>query len=360
MRVAKQQAQDLDQAHNYLSSMIAPEGSPSKLQPPTGELSGSRMSNGRVRPSRGDPATRFGDPPAPPPQQPLPEKPDSLKGSPINSVSLSNMLKRSDTTKPTTNGSTQSPTGQQSSQILSLVSALEIAKKELDSQNTHIQQLEDMLKQERTAREAAEERARKIEATSSARPIKMIEEDESTDDEVDKPALVTGEAADPIVPDEQLLQQKLESMVAEMQRMRNDIEQANKRADTAEKDANNARSSLAEMIERIKKENESTSDEHEQASQLRDSDLNGSADLTEIGEGSATRSKHGSRMANGHVRTPSRLPHAVESVMATVLRENYNSGEVTAQSAPYVSMVGVVLIGVGLMAYLNSWQKGDK
>jgi hypothetical protein len=30
------------------------------------------------------------------------------------------------------------------------------------------------------------------------------------------------------------------------------------------------------------------------------------------------------------------------------------------QSAPYASILGVVLIGVGLMTYLNSWQKLEK
>lgn len=360
MRAAKQQAQDLDQAHTFLNSMIAPEGSPSKLQPPISDLSASRQPNGRVKAPRVDHAARFGDPPAPPPQQPLPEKPDSSKSNSINSISFPGLLKRSETTKPSTNGSPQSPAGTQSSQILSLVNALEIAKKELDSQNSHIKQLEDMLKQERSAREAAEERARKIEEIASSKPVTKIEDDDS--------ASIGGssQAADIVDPitsstsNEQLLQQKLESIVAEMQRMKSDLEQANSRADTAEKDATSTRTSLAEMIERIKKENETAADVGAASPQPDEGVRGVSGESTEKEDGALTRSKHGSNMANGHLHGPSRLPQAVESVMATVLRENHRSGDITAQSAPYVSMVGVVLIGVGLMAYLNSWQKGDR
>jgi hypothetical protein len=72
----------------------------------------------------------------------------------------------------------------------------------------------------------------------------------------------------------------------------------------------------------------------------------------------STREREGT--ANGHVRAPSRLPVHLERAMATVMRDSHAQGDLTAQSAPYVSMLGVVLIGVGLMAYLNSWQKGDK
>lgn len=361
MRAAKQQAQDLNQTHGFLNSMITPDGSPSKLQAPTGDVAVNRHSNGRVKAPRVDHATRFSDPPAPPPQQPLPEKPDSAKSSPVNAISISGFLKRSDTAKPPINGVAQSPVAPQPGQVQQLINALEIATKELDSQNTHIKQLEDMLKEERSAREAAEERARKIEEIASARPVNKIEADES---------IASSEAASELSSSDRMttagttdgnsLQQKLESMVAEMQRLKNDVEQANRRADTAEKEAASARSSLAEMIERIKKENESAPKTDSELCKPSSNSQDGSAESTDREDGAIVRTKHGAGAMNGHVRNPSRLPQAVETVMATVLRENHNVGDLTAQSAPYVSMLGVVLIGVGVMAYLNSWQKGDK
>ncbi len=38
--------------------------------------------------------------------------------------------------------------------------------------------------------------------------------------------------------------------------------------------------------------------------------------------------------------------------------ERSRTQEQLVQSAPYASILGVVLLGVGMMAYLNGWQKG--
>ena len=70
-------------------------------------------------------------------------------------------LKRSDTEKPKLSGG--SPVSRESSQILSLAEALSAARKDLESQGARVRELEDLLRQERTARENAEERARKLE-----------------------------------------------------------------------------------------------------------------------------------------------------------------------------------------------------
>ena len=175
MRAAKQQADELDQAGTFLNSLLTPGSEPPKPQSMSKDAAPQRQSNGRSKAPKMEHVTRFADPPAPPPQQPLPEKPDSSKASPVT-TSFTNVLKRGETAKQTNNTS-QSPTNQ-NSQMLSLIEALSIAKKELDSQGARVKQLEDMLKQERSAREDAEERARRLEQHAASRPV-LLDDDKS-------------------------------------------------------------------------------------------------------------------------------------------------------------------------------------
>lgn len=355
MRAAKQQSHDLDHANTFLNSMIPTDGSASKIQPPSGDPSPSKLPNGRVRASRIDHAVRFGDPPAPPPSQPLPEKPDSARSSPVNTTSLDRMLRRSDTAKPT-NGVAHSPSGSQNGQILSLVQALEVAKKDLDQQSNRVKQLEDMLKQEKSAREAAEQRARKAEESASSRPVLKAEEDNEHTGEKTINAIGEPDQTPTSETSEDILQQRIDHFVAEMEKLKADLDKASKRADSAEQDASNARTSLAEMIERLKKENGNKSHVETASDAISSREQNSSA----MDEKAVISTREREGTANGHVRAPSRLPVHLERAMATVMRDSHAQGDLTAQSAPYVSMLGVVLIGVGLMAYLNSWQKGDK
>jgi len=365
MRAARQQAEELDQAGAFLNAVLTTDGNPSKLQPPfkEGNPTQSRQLNGRSRASKFDHAARFADPPAPPPQQPLPEKPDSAKSSPINSMSFTNLLKRSEIAKPTINN--PSPVNPQNSQMLSLIEALSIAKKELDSQGARVRQLEEMLKQERTAREDAEERARRLlEQHAAGRPASAVEEVT----EVPPTELASADKAleshldDSESPaTEQNLQQRLDQMVSEMQRMKSDMDKFQHRAQTAEADATNARTSLAEMINKLREENSRIDTSASPTKRSRPTDNTDRAETggNIEGESSSKISPERLHQANGHVRTP-KLPHHLERAVATVLQDRGNNSEVLAQSAPYVSMLGVVLIGVGLMAYLNSWQKTER
>ena len=343
LRAARQQAAEIEQVGSYLDGFTSPEGNIGK------EKADSPVKEGKnkLKSIRTDHLTRFADPPAPPPQQPLPEKPDSSKTSPINGLSLTNLLKRTETTKPGSSSGT-SPTNPQNSQMLQLVEALSVAKKELDSQAARVKQLEDMLKEERTARTDAEERARRLEHTSTARPVSTVEEvseePASSDKDNGRSKAVDPPIDDPNPVNEGQLEQRLETMVVEMQRMKADMDKFKKRAETAETAATKARESLAEMIDRLRQEN--LKEEEDASSSIET--------LSNADDGRSTLKPFGH--ANGHIRTP-RMPH-LEHAVTTVLRRDEN-GEVLV-SAPYVSMLGVVLIGVGLMAYLNSWQKTDK
>lgn len=367
MRAAKQQANELEHIGGYLAGVVAPEGSPlrEKADSYTRESSNqSRQLNGKLKSLRTDHLTRFADPPAPPPQQPLPEKPDSSKSSPINSAAISTLMKRTDTTRPGSNTG-NSPTSPQNSQMLQLVEALSSAQKELNSQAARVKELEEKLKEERTAREEAEARARRLESPISSRPVTKVEEVEAAaadPSEQETVAPETSVARDPIpkpVVDEQDLQNKLDVMVSEMQRMKADMEKFRRRADTAENDASKARESLAEMIERLRRENSKAVLESADIDSYEAANRGNTASAGDAAEPEPDTVKS-SRVPNGHVRSPG-LPAHLQHAVTTVLREGHSgNGEALANSAPYVSMLGVVLIGVGVMAYLNSWQKSER
>ena len=260
--------------------------------------------------------------------------------------------------------------------MLSLIEALSTAKKELDSQAAKVKQLEDMLREERSARENAEERARRLEQHNFARPISTVEDmseqppEKASAETTDLPkswSEVNGSAESSSRSPESTehdLQQKLDTIVAEMTEMKKEMERYQKRAEVAETDASITRSSLAEMVTGLRIENVAGAVDAERALDgvLASASVpdDGSSDAAESPSSSTTVSKRGSQAINGHVRAPSRLPEQLERALATVLRDGNSNGEMLAQTAPYASMLGVVLLGVGLMAYLNSWQKTEK
>lgn len=379
MKTARQQAQDLDQTNDFLNSLLSTDRKDEKMPPTQVENPSSRLVNGKPKLAKIDPVSRFSDPPAPPPQQPLPEKPDLARSSP-SETGLISSLKRSDTARPGS-GISGSPTSQQSSQILSLVEALSSAKKELDSQGDRVKHLEDMLRQERSARESAEERARRLEKTASFKPISTSEEFLGNDTSGPPPDETSREcpsdlpnknltATDRLLSEggdlgEHNLQLQLNQMVADMDQMKQDMQKFQQRAETAEADATSTRASLAEMIKRLRQENEEAADAAEREVIPSGSSLQPSRTVKKARLGgndqslSRPLSKQPPKMPNGHIHAPSRLPENLERAVATVLKTD-SDGQLLAQSAPYATMLGVVLIGVGLMAYLNNWQKIER
>jgi chromosome segregation ATPase len=192
---------------------------------------------------------RFSDPPAPPPQQPLPAKPDAASS-----------LRRSDTERPKT-GSPVRPDAQMSS----LNEALTSAKKEIETQGVRLRDLEAMLGEERRAREDAEERANRLERKTSkeleeedlehATGDSQKDEVESLETEESTTGLEDGSPSTTTADTTSRLQQRLDLMVTEMNEMKQQMERYRERAETAEAD----RKSLAEMIESIRRDNARTS-----------------------------------------------------------------------------------------------------
>jgi hypothetical protein len=366
MKAAQQQSQDLEQTGAFLGGLLDPESHQEKPPSLPRDNSQSRQTNGRMRALRLDPSARFAEPPAPPPQQPLPEKPDMPQASPAGSNGVHRLM-RADTARP--NSASSSPTSAHNSQILSLVEALSMAKKELDAQAAKVRQLEETLQQERSARESAEERARRLEQGVSSRPASSVDESAETvvEDKASSPIPNNLDKKASMLSADELehnLQSRLDHMMADMHRMKKDMEQFQARAETAETDATQARLSLSGMIQRLREKDSVTAAALEKEIDLSVLTMDGNGPLTPDSiralSQSASPSKNSPLLTNGHVRAPSRLPEQLERAMATILRDRSGDPNAMAQSAPYVSMLGVVLIGICAMAYLNSWQKADK
>ncbi|KAK9781496.1 putative FHA domain-containing protein [Seiridium cardinale] len=386
MRTARLQSQDLGRTGHFISALLSKDDIKDMEKLEASEAPKSQMANGNGGPfMRVDNKARFSDPPAPPPQQPLPEKPDVPS------------LKRGITERPKTNVSSAnvSPIRQDGnvSQILQLTEALNSAKKELETQTSRMRDLEEKLNKERQARELAEELARRLEETAattqmngaavqpergSEEPTLVLDQafepptDSPTSPEADTPTNDNTEALPPAPQVETIeasasqLHNQLESMVLEMKDLRQQLEVYKARAETAETERDADRQTLAEMAMQIRKDAESRETAAREKSRSRSRSRS-----HETPDASSVASEDSTAM----IRTPSTESGASagQSTPAgpndapTLSRANtitpYTSqagqlahNQALANSMPYASMIGVVLLGMGLMAYINGWQ----
>lgn len=298
-----------------------------------------------------------------------------------------------------------SPTRQeapQSSQILSLVEALSTAKREIDSQGDRVKQLEALLNRERKARESAEERARRLleshftdkgrghedntsgvdasEPSSDSQPRGLTNglpttedhSDDSTSDTSSTTTLIASPSPEQLHNETEAvdastsrLKERIELLVREMDEMKVTMESYKRRAEGAEEERN----SLRDMVQKI-----------------RDASTNGSAvSSTASGNSHEGTSPGEANSAISHIidrtlpmtHTSLNRPNGsaitnvipdlkdLERTVTTVLQQNHpqqgqrGAHAMAMHGAPYASMVGVVLIGVGLMTWLNGWQRGE-
>ncbi|KAL8691047.1 MAG: hypothetical protein Q9218_003649 [Villophora microphyllina] len=429
LKQAKQQSQDLHRTGDFFTTLLAL--APGEEMPKSPE----RKVSNEPKQSNGVPAAApqleaispFSQPPAPPPQQPLPEKPDAAR---LATTDPSNQfpLKRAGTERPKSFSSSPTRPEPPSSQILSLVEALNMARKEIDSQGDRVKQLETLLKRERKARENAEERARCLMAgqapprseqgettTNTDTPeLSIASSGEANADNSSDHGLVSDDSRSEVTiiaaPSETAediqrqtarvdatttqLQERLEQMVREMDLMKVQMESYKRRAEGAESE----RASLAEMIEMIRKDNghngtasngniihpHKHSDTRDGAGALSPAlDLpkrtssglwNGTSSSPSSPSSSSTL--HSRKQPNGSIASSSSTAvdsaeqssnmQALERSMVAALQSpslwarNGGGRDVAVHSAPYVSMIGVVLIGVGIMTWLNGWQKVER
>lgn len=329
------------------------------------------MVNGNGISFRSDNKTRFSDPPAPPPQQPLPEKPDVPS------------LKRGITERP------KQPTNQNvspirqdgnTSQILQLTEALNSAKREIETQSSRMRDLEETLQKERQARELAEELARRLEDAAAMKmngaPVKSETQETALEaafePPVDEASLpITNEStgdvgtippkAEVIESSATQLHAQIESMVLEMKDLRQQLEAFKLRAETAEAERDVDRKSLAEMALQIRRDAEAREAVAQEKALLDSRLLKNSNGLDAASTNLSTMAKAASSgPSNGQSTASEPQDQPTLSRANTITPQSAASGlmsrdQTLANSIPYASMIGVVLIGMGLMAYINGW-----
>lgn len=296
----------------------------------------------------------------------------------------------------------------QSSQILSLVEALNTAKREIDSQGDKVKHLEVLLNRERKARESAEEKARRL--LEGHTPAKVNGHVMSTVDEdafeppselsEDRDVGLTNGYHDPNDSEERLtdassivssstmkspeelhsetkqveastsrLQERLDLMVREMDDMKVVMENYKRRAEDAEEERN----TLRDMIEKIRATGASSNGKLVSKAKTSPEDDPSDEIINESESQALTSTERRISMsqpyarANGSASGPTTIIpdlKELERTVSSVLQQTQPRGQgamvngnLAMQSAPYVSMVGVVLLGVGIMTWLNGWQR---
>jgi len=362
MRMARLQTIDLGRADNFLGSMVTKDDLKENERVPIIDPPKAPQVNGSALPFRTDAKPRFSDPPAPPPQQPLPEKPDVARSAHAYEPP-SPSLKRSNTERPRSVPNTSPIRQEPSSQIIKLAEDLANARKELDAQSARMRDLEEMLKKERQARELAEDVAKRLELQSEAKTNGHAKGNEGSimEDAFEPPADVTETkeveptpTIDPnaISDSSLLLEKRLETMLVDMQELREQMEAFKNRAEIAESERDADRKTLAEMVEKIRA-NEARRSSSTERAQSPDAPSHDLANGTIESKLSPVLQKAG--LVNGHAldaKDPNR------SAVSTLSRPPGAGAHdsMLYHATPYASMIGVVIIGMGLMAYLNGWQ----
>jgi len=296
----------------------------------------------------------------------------------------------------------------QSSQILSLVEALNTAKREIDSQGDKVKHLEVLLNRERKARESAEERARRL--LEGHTPAKVNGHVTSTVDEdafeppselsEDRDLGLTNGYHDPADSEERLtdassivssstvkspeelhsktkqveastsrLQERLDLMVREMDDMKVVMENYKRRAEDAEEERN----TLRDMIQKIRATGASSNGKLVSKAKTSPEDDPSDEIINESESQALTSTERRISMSQPYARangsasgSTTIIPDLkeLERTVSSVLQQTQPRGQgamvngnLAMQSAPYVSMVGVVLLGVGIMTWLNGWQR---
>ncbi|XP_014557545.1 hypothetical protein COCVIDRAFT_96971 [Bipolaris victoriae FI3] len=359
IKAAKQQSQDLQQAHQYINAILSadPKKEPSKSSP-INQVKISPIKDNSLK-------ARFSDPPAPPPQQPLPEKPD-----------VASSLKRSDTERAKTGSPVRSDP-----QLSTLTEALTNAKKEIELQGMRLRDLETLLNEERRAREDAEERAARLEREtnrdhSDAETVVGEDDSEKIDPiepEHEEPTgLENGSPVPPTVDDTAArLQSRLDLMMSEMNEMKQQMERYRERAESAEANSK----SLAEMIENIRKDNAKAASKDALWRSRNDAasakpDVKADADVNEAEEGEITIIREEDLGDDGPETSPpaqsQQNGHAVaqngakQSGKSTALVAHRLDRDSMYYGGPVGAMVTVVAIGVAVMAMLNQYPKGER
>jgi len=448
MRNARLQNQDLARTSQFLKTLLSKDDIRNGNKPEVSEAPKHPLVNGNISLLSDGGKTRFSDPPAPPPSQPLPEKPDAVRSS-----SADGQPTRKGTNERSKQISTSSPGRQDNKnleRILQLTEELSKAKQELDSHSAKIHDLEEMLSKEREARLHAEDMVHKLEESRSAKlngsteaplPDGHSELDSAFEPPIEQPASSEAESVPALAPApvetpappqpdtkaEEVIaafQARIDAMTAEMNSLREQLDAFRLRAERAEAERDADRKTLAELVLQIRQRDEEARrvaerrarslersrrrspspaaiDEEKAVNEISANGAakapNFGASLTDEKEVDSLESLNGS-LAPSHGTTlkPSSsalktdgTAAAAAAAVAEAVTEAQAALEATLspaanaaqrqqdaqqaqqqqlqqkqkkdhgpllQSLPYASMIGVVLFGMGIMAYLNGWQ----
>jgi hypothetical protein len=394
-KLIEQQSADLRRARELIEKIIG-----GKAETSLKNIKGGSEKL-KVSPSKGrlDIRSHFTEPPVPPPQAPLPEKPDVLRA--LADPVIQPLLRRSDTAKTSPiNGSLIR--NDHSSDIIRLCEELKLAKGELTTQSKRMQTLESELAQERTARESAEERAERLErADRRDSPTNHESQPSSSNATYDEAVALRGE---------------LERVQATVDEMKSQMEAYRRRAEGAEFDRDQARQSLAELIEQKRRENadltltpaatrpssSSSNSEHAGTIHLNGRALSSSSSSSFQNQSRAfspdsptstttsftsfsSQTSASSLFSRAGIDADSKQPitHEQARLLAQFLaQEVFSKGNLqheekktlallataTAQSpsalmyygVPYGSFAAVVLLGVVAMSWVNGWAKVER
>jgi hypothetical protein len=152
-------------------------------------------------------------------------------------------------------------------------------------------------------------------------------------------------------------------MMEEMAEMRKQMASFKDRAEKAEVETMESRKSLNEMIETLRQERaekelattlDKKTDPHDGVPS------NGPSEHLLVSDDTLTDSKTKTPALQGLDPVTSQNKDVDTAVAATAFATQRYRSNYVEEASPYASMFGVVLLGVGLMAYLNGWQKMDK
>lgn len=326
-------------------------------------------------------AARFSDPPAPPPQQPLPEKPVAPR---IQTGEGS--LRRSNTERPKSQSSSPVKQGNDS-QIVTLIEALNLAKKEIEVQSDRMRQLEEQLQKEREARLFAEETAKRLETETSSTAtngaaVPPVSPNDVSD--VEQPTIVLSggtvssndsvgtalENTEDAEASADILRSQVEVLLSEMHEMKQQMETYRQRAELAERERDDAKLTLAEMVQKIRDEEDAKRLAAERRERRLSNDSMKSAKSSlgsteepseqEVNDEDSVQETPNANHVNGTTMAGCETTAKELEKQLAVALQKPGQGQMINDSAPYASMIGVVLLGMGLMAYLNGWQKVER
>lgn len=283
-------------------------------------------------------------------------------------------------------------------QILLLTEALNNAKKELDSHTARVKDLEELLSKEREARLYAEDMMQKMEESNHPKmngsaEAPLVNGHSELDKAFDPPteqlanleleptsSNVEVESA-PSQPDKTealaaAFQARIDSMASEMNCLREQLEAFRLRAEKAETERDADRRTLAEMVLQIRQRDE---EEAKRAAERKSRSLSrGSRRRSSVAGHDRLDEKLAAPAMNGtavepaaaendaasgqeedaalDVPNPSRANTFKPGGAALAVQGQQQQDPALIHALPYASMIGVVLFGMGLMAYLNGWQ----